>query len=92
MISKYVDRRDVVRASCRTLMNICHYPGVTHALGKLGVLEKLLEALNIHREAKDVLEATALLFKGTYVCMHVRTYVCIFMCVLTYVRANLTIR
>lgn len=74
VMAKYVDRKDVVRASCRILMNVCHHPGVTNALGKAGVLEKLLEALNIHTEAKDVLEATALLFKGTYVHIHVRTY------------------
>ena len=45
-------------------MYISHYSGVTNALGQLGVLEKLLEAVNIHREAKDVVEATALLFRG----------------------------
>ena len=58
-------------------MNVCHHPGVTNALGKLGVLEKLLEGLNVHNEAKDVLEATAILFKGTcvYISMSVRTCV-----------------
>ena len=56
-------------------MNVCHHPGVTNALGKLGVLEKLLEGLNVHKEAKDVLEATAILLKGTCVRIHVRMYV-----------------
>ena len=73
-MGKYVDRKDVVRASCRILMNVCHQPGVTNALGKLGVLEKLLVALNVHKEAKDVLEATAILFKGT--CVYISMSVC----------------
>ena len=57
-------------------MNVSHYSGVTNSLGKLGVLEKLLEAVNIHKEAKDVLEAAALLLKGTCVrspCAYVRS-------------------
>ena len=72
-MGKYVDRKDVVRASCRILMNVSHYSGVTNAVGKMRALEKLLECVHTHREAKDVLEATALLFKGTCDCM--RMYV-----------------
>lgn len=71
-MGKYVDRKDVVRASCRILMNVSHYSGVTNVLGKMRALEKLLECVHTHREAKDVLEATALLFKGTWECMYVR--------------------
>jgi hypothetical protein len=78
-MGKYVDRKDVVRASCRILMNVSHYSGVTNALGKMRALEKLLECVHAHREAKDVLEATALLFKCTCECMYM------------YVRASYTI-
>ena len=64
VIGQYCERRDVVRASCRLLVNINHYSGVTNALDKLGILEKLLDCVNIHREARDVVESTALLLKG----------------------------
>ena len=71
-MGKCVDRKDVERASCRILMNISHYSGVTNALGKMRALEKLLECVHTHRGAKDFLEATALLFKGMCDCMYVR--------------------
>ena len=48
-------------------MNISHYTGVTNALEKLGILEKLLDCVSIHKETKDVIESTALLLKGVYV-------------------------
>ena len=75
-MGKYVDRKDVVRASCRILITVSHFSGVTNALGKMRALEKLLECVHTHREAKDVLEATALLFKGTCecMCMYVRAF------------------
>ena len=68
IIGQYSERRDVVRASCRLLVNISHYTGVTNALEKLGILEKLLDCVSIHKETKDVIESTALLLKGVYVC------------------------
>ena len=64
MIGQYCERRDVVRASCRLLVNISHYSGVTNALEKLGILEKLLDCVSIHKETRDVVESTALLLKG----------------------------
>ena len=66
IIGQYSERRDVVRASCRLLVNISHYTGVTNALEKLGILEKLLDCVSIHKETKDVIESTALLMKGTW--------------------------
>jgi hypothetical protein len=66
IIGKYCERRDVVRASCRLLVNISHFSGVTSALEKLGILEKLLECVQIHKDTRDVLESTALMLKGIH--------------------------
>jgi hypothetical protein len=67
VIGQYSERRDVVRASCRLLVNISHFPGVVIALEKMGILEKLLDCVYMHKEARDVVESTALLMRGTYV-------------------------
>lgn len=50
-------------------MNISHFPGVVIALEKMGILEKLLDCVYLHKEARDVVESTALLMRGTYVLM-----------------------
>ena len=37
---------------------------MTSALEKLGILEKLLDCVSIHKETRDVVESTALMLKG----------------------------
>lgn len=56
-----------MRASCRLLVNISHFPGVVIALEKMGILERLLDCVYVHKEARDVVESTALLLRGTFV-------------------------
>ena len=45
MLSLYFDRKDVVRAACRLLNNVCEYAGVVVALEKLHILDRLLECV-----------------------------------------------
>ena len=41
IMGQYCERRDVVRASCRLLVNLSVYPGVVDALNKMGIIEKV---------------------------------------------------
>jgi hypothetical protein len=44
VMAQYSERRDVVRASCRLLVNLSVYPGVVDALNRMGIVEKVRNA------------------------------------------------
>ena len=46
IMGQYCERRDVVRASCRLLVNLSVYPGVVDALNKMGIIEKVRHTLS----------------------------------------------
>lgn len=62
-LEQYSTRRDVVRATCRLLTNLVGYPHVAVALDKLYLLDVQFVCVSVHRETKDVVEATCTLLK-----------------------------
>ena len=63
VLGEFSSRRDVVRAACRLLTNLSSFPHVVTALDRLGVLDRMLECVSLHRDTKDVLESTASFLK-----------------------------
>lgn len=63
ILGQYSHRRDVVRAACRLITNLCVFPNVINALDKLHVLDKMLECVSVHRETRDVVDSTTSLIK-----------------------------
>ncbi len=66
LLVEYRDRKDVVRASCRLLSNVCEYSGVMVALDKMLVLDKMLECVGKFNETKDIVESTVAVMKSLY--------------------------
>jgi cytosolic carboxypeptidase protein 2/3 len=66
LLEDYQERKDVVRAACRLLNNICEYAGVIVALDKCFVLDKMLECTAKFSETKDIVESTISVFKALY--------------------------
>ena len=66
LLSEYRERKDVVRASCRLLGNVCEYAGVIVALDKSQVLDKMLECVGKFNETKDIIESTVAVTKSLY--------------------------
>jgi len=66
MLETYVERRDVVRASCRLLNNIGGFAGVIAALDRIYVLDKMLDCVSIHSDTKDVIESTCTILKSIH--------------------------
>lgn len=64
ILKQYLGRRDVIRATCRLIMNLSCYDQVIMTFDSLHVLDYLFECANTHKDAKDVLEACSLLTKG----------------------------
>jgi hypothetical protein len=63
---QYPERKDVVRAACRLLNNVCELAGVVVALDGLSLLDRLLETASKHAETKDVIECVASIMKALY--------------------------
>ncbi|RYH13369.1 hypothetical protein EON65_35800, partial [archaeon] len=66
ILEQYVQRRDVVRAGCRLLTNLTSYPNVTLALDSLFILDRVFECVYMHKDTKDVIEASVVLMKSIY--------------------------
>ncbi len=64
ILKQYLGRRDVIRATCRLIMNLSCYEQVIMTFDSLHVLDFLFECANTHKDAKDVVEACSLLTKG----------------------------
>ena len=70
LMGQYTERKDVARASCRLLNNLIGYAGVIMALDNVGLMDKVFDCVNIHRNTKDILESAASLLKA----IHKRTF------------------
>ena len=66
LLTDYIDRRDVVRAACRLLHNVCEYAGIIVALDKFQLLDKMLHCVGKYPDTKDILDSCTSIIKAYY--------------------------
>jgi hypothetical protein len=64
VLMQYTVRRDVARAACRLMNNLCEYAGVAVTLDSLHILDGVLECVGHHSDSRDVTESVTSILKA----------------------------